>query len=120
MPGAVRGAPLACAVFAAHPTDVTRPVRLTFSGDAPEARAQALLRAAELSGGREDADVSEPGHKVRLRVIVTGAGDGRGFSGGVAYAVGEVRAGIAVAGGQTGDGVHVEIQWLDGPCPPAG
>lgn len=96
---------------------VNRRVRLTFSGETPQARAEALARAAELSRGEGDADVSEPAHEVRLRVIVTGAADAQGFAAGVAYAAGEVRAGVAVAGGHVGGGVHVELQWLNGPFP---
>ncbi|MBI5595597.1 MAG: hypothetical protein HY928_05845 [Elusimicrobia bacterium] len=91
------------------------PVVLTFSGDGPAELAAALERAAAASGGARDADLSEPRHKTRLRVIVTGARTPAAFADGVSYAAGEVRAGIAAAGGHVGGGTHVEIQWLNMP-----
>ncbi|MBI3299721.1 MAG: hypothetical protein HYZ75_16265 [Elusimicrobia bacterium] len=90
-------------------------VVLTFSGDTPEARAAALRRAADLSGGSQDVDVAEAGHKVRLRLIVTGAASPQSFESAVRYAVGEVRDGIGEAGGSLGDGVHAQLQWLRAP-----
>lgn len=85
---------------------------LTFSGDTPETRAEALRRAADLSGGVKDVDVAEPGHKVRLRLIVTGAASLESFEAAVRYAWGEVRDGIGEAGGSLSDGAHAELRWL--------
>lgn len=91
------------------------PVVLTFSGDTPQARAAALRRAADLSGGAQDVDVSEGGHTVRLRLIVTGAASLQSFESAVGYALGEVRDGIGEAGGSLSDGAHAQLQWLRAP-----
>lgn len=90
-------------------------VVLTFSGDGPAELAAALGRAAAASGGARDADVSEPGQRTRLRVVVTDAKGPKGFADAVSYAAGEVKDGVATAGGHVGDGTHVEIQWLREP-----
>lgn len=97
---------------------MSRSVSLTFSGDSPAELAGALARAAELSRGESDADVSEPRHRRRLRVIVSEPRGPRSFADAVAYARGEVGEGIALAGGAIHDGTHVEIQWLNGPFAP--
>jgi len=92
--------------------DMANPLELTVSGDDPAARADALSRAAAASNGSVNTDLSDPRHKIRLRVIITGAAAPESFRNAVAYALEEIKAGIGDAGGSLSDGTHVEIRWL--------